>query len=475
MWLLTLALVADTVHTFSLALSAAESVAVTVTGTGRPVVLVPGLFGSAFGYRAVIPLLTAAGYRAIVVEPVGIGSSPRPEHAAYSLTAQADRIAAGLDRLSVRQAIVVAHSLGASMAFRLAYRRADLVAGIVSLDGGPAESAATRAFRRAMKLAPWIRLFGGVKLVRKKIRGQLIRASGDSSWVTEGVVDGYTAGAAHDLDATLKAFLAMAERREPERLRPHLGEVRCPVRIFLDARAGTLVLDLAPMDLPANTPHHGLAQPPVATLEIPETGFIYGFRVQVVDSAGHSLPDELIHHFNLIDPDHRELFLPISRRLLAAGHETGAIRLPRLLFGVPLNRAEHVVASAMVENLTPAEYHRARVRLVMSFTPAKRPWPLFSASPWQMDVAFPVGDKSFTLPPGRSSRLYAGSPAVPGRIVGLGGHMHDYGRVIEFADVTTGEVIYRAAPRVDSTGHIESIPIAMLYGWTRLGVRCVPG
>src|SRR5206468_2765905 len=233
MWLLALALLADTVHTFSLALSPAESVAVTVTGTGDPVVLVPGLFGSAFGYRAVIPLLTAAGYRAIVVEPLGIGSSARPEHADYSLTAQADRIAAALDRLSVRQAIVVAHSLGASMRFRLGYGRPDLVAGIVSLDGGPAESAATRAFRRAMKLDPWIRLFGGVKLVRKKIRGQLIRASGDSSWVTEGVVDGYTAGAAHDLDATLKAFLAMAERREPERLRPHLGEVRCPVRLLL--------------------------------------------------------------------------------------------------------------------------------------------------------------------------------------------------------------------------------------------------
>ena len=223
MWLLALALVADTVHTFSLALSPAESLEVSVTGTGDPVVLVPGLFGSAFGYRAVIPLLTDAGYRAIVVEPLGIGSSARPEHADYSLTAQADRIAAALDRLSVRQAIVVAHSLGASMAFRLAYRRPDLVAGIVSLDGGPAEAATSRAFRRAMKLAPWIRLFGGVKLVRKKIRGHLIRASGDSSWVSEEVVDGYTAGAAHDLDATLRAFLAMAERREPERLRPHLA------------------------------------------------------------------------------------------------------------------------------------------------------------------------------------------------------------------------------------------------------------
>src|SRR2546428_11240312 len=75
MWLLALALVADTVHTFSLALSPAESVAVTVTGTGDPVVLVPGLFGSAFGYRTLIPLLTDAGYRAIVVEPLGIGGS----------------------------------------------------------------------------------------------------------------------------------------------------------------------------------------------------------------------------------------------------------------------------------------------------------------------------------------------------------------------------------------------------------------
>jgi len=245
-------------------------------------------------------------------------------------------------------------------------------------------------------------------------------------------------------------------------------------RIFLDDRAGTLVLDLAPIDLPANTPHHALAQPPVATLEIPENGFIYAFRVQVVDSAGHALPDELIHHFNLIDPDHRELFLPISRRLLAAGHETGTVRLPRLLFGLPLKRGEHVVASGMVENLTPTSFRQTRVRLVMSFTPAKRPWPLFSASPWQMDVAFPVGDKSFTLPPGRSSRAYEGSPVVPGKIVGLGGHMHDYGRVIEFADVTTGEVIYRAAPVADSGGHIASIPIAMLFGWTRLGVHIVP-
>ena len=245
-------------------------------------------------------------------------------------------------------------------------------------------------------------------------------------------------------------------------------------RIFRDATAGTLVIDLAPVDLPAHTMHHMIAQPPVATLEIPERGYIYGFHVGLVDSLGHALPDELLHHFNLIDPDHRELFLPISRRLLAAGHETGAIHLPWLLFGLPLERGDHVVASAMIENLTATSYPQARVRLVMDFTPAGRPWPLFRASPWQMDVAFPVGDKSFPLPPGRSSRSYEGSPVVAGTIVGLGGHMHDYGRLIEFTDATTGEVLYRTAPVADAAGHIASVPVARLYSWTRLGAHIVP-
>src|SRR5438046_4622846 len=90
----------------------------------------------------------------------------------------------------------------------------------------------------------------------------------------------------------------------------------------------------------------------------------------------------------------------------------------------------------MVRHLPPTSFRQARVRLVMSFPPAKRPWPLFSASPWQMDVAFPVGDKSFTLPPGRSSRAYEGSPVVPGKIVGLGGHMRSEEHTSELQSLT---------------------------------------
>src|SRR3989475_10138279 len=82
-----------------------ESLPVEAAGGGAPVVLIPGLFGWAFGFRKLVPLLVGAGYRTIVIEPLGVGASARPEKANYSLTAQADRIAAVLDSLHVRNAL----------------------------------------------------------------------------------------------------------------------------------------------------------------------------------------------------------------------------------------------------------------------------------------------------------------------------------------------------------------------------------
>ncbi len=240
MWILALLLCfGDSTADFRVPVAPAESLHVRVTGLGgggrggSPVVLIPGLFGSSFGFRNVIPGLTAAGYRVIVVEPLGIGSSARPEHGDYTLMAQADRIAAVLDTLGVHDAVVVAHSLGAAMAYRVAYRRPDLVSAIVSLEGGPAEAAATPSFRRAMKFVPWIKWFGGIGRIRDKIHSSLVAASGDTSWVTDSVVAAYTAGAAANLDGTLKAFVRMAAAREHERLAPHLHEIRCPVQLLV--------------------------------------------------------------------------------------------------------------------------------------------------------------------------------------------------------------------------------------------------
>lgn len=239
---------------------------------GRPIAVVPGLFGASFTFRKVVPLLAAQGYRPIVIEPLGTGFSSRPAKADYSLAAQSHRLAAVLDSLSYGPVLVLAHSLGAAMAFRLAVDRPDLVRGIVSLEGGPTEEATTPVFRSAMRYVPWVKLLGGIKLIRKKIRDMLLDSSGDRSWVTDGVVLGYTLGEERDFNATLRAFLAMSKAKEPSKLGPRLGDIACPV---------TLVVGTAK--------HEGDVPPQEVALM---KRAILSFTVDSQAGAGHYLQEE---------------------------------------------------------------------------------------------------------------------------------------------------------------------------------------
>ena len=213
-----------------------EVLRTTSVGSGRPVVLIPGLFGAAFGYRRIVGPLAGLGYRAIVVEPLGFGWSAHPRRANYSLTAQTARVAAVLDSLGIRQALIIAHSTGASIALRLAYERPDLVEGILSIDGGPAESAATPGLRRAMR-------FGGMltkallqpDAFRGEVRREIVANSSDTSWVTPAVVAGYTEGATADLSGAIDAWQGMAKSNESESLLARLGDCKVPVRLLVGA------------------------------------------------------------------------------------------------------------------------------------------------------------------------------------------------------------------------------------------------
>src|SRR2546427_12509962 len=167
--LLALALVADTSLSFKVPLSPAESLHVVIAGEGDPVVLIPGLFGSAYGFRHLVPLRVQAGQETIVIEPLGIGSSSRPERADYSLTAQADRVAAAMDSLGLSETVVVAHSAGGSLAFRLAYRPPELVRALGSIEGGPTETLTTPEVRRAVRAGPGGQSFGGAQLNRVEL------------------------------------------------------------------------------------------------------------------------------------------------------------------------------------------------------------------------------------------------------------------------------------------------------------------
>src|SRR5204862_8313059 len=220
-----------------------------------------------------------------------------------------------------------------------------------------------------------------------------------------------------------------------------------------------LIMELPAVDLPAGT----MVDQAASVGEFPLNGSLYAFHAEIVDEHGRRLSNDLLHHMNVMDPSERELFLPISRRLLASGKETGEIRFPWLLFGARVRAGERILANAMIHNPTAVGYRGVRVRLVLSYIPEHRPWPLFSVLPWQLDVGFPVGDKSFDLPPGHSERAYEGSPAVDGKLVVIGGHMHEYGRTIEFWDATAGKMLWHGEPAPAPPGEPSAVPIAKLY------------
>jgi hypothetical protein len=251
--------------------------------------------------------------------------------------------------------------------------------------------------------------------------------------------------------------------------------------VSVDRDRGNLVIEFPSMDLPAHTPERldPMVMAPLVSVVLPVSGSLSGFRVEVVDAGGRRLPQELLHHLNLSDPGRRELFLPIGLHMFAASKETPAATVPWFLFGVPVVAGQRFIAGAMLSNPTSIDYRGVRVRLILRYTPAARPWPVFRAYPWVMDVLFPVGQqpggsKAFDLPPGRTIRSWVSSPAIPGTILGMGGHIHDYGVSVEFADSTTGEVIWRGLPVRDSVGQVLSLPPARFYRWNRVGVHITP-
>lgn len=242
------------------------------SGVAPRVVMMPGLSGCAFGFRHVTEGLDDAGVTWAIIEPLAIGASPRPLAADYSLTAQADRVAAVLADLGSQPKIIVGHGVSGSIAMRLALRHPELVRTVVSIEGGPEENAATATVRSSLKWAAVAARLGGGRLLRDRFQADLEAASGDRSWITGHVVRRYFAQVNRDLSAAIAALQAMVEAEEPQSLRENLGRIESDVTLLVGA-----------------APHAGSVTS--AEIEIFRAGLLH-FSLQVVPDAGHFIFEE---------------------------------------------------------------------------------------------------------------------------------------------------------------------------------------
>ena len=236
-----------------------------------------------------------------------------------------------------------------------------------------------------------------------------------------------------------------------------------PFTVRVDERRHEVVIRMGPFPLPANEAgageeHEGMghahgSQLPVYRFPWPVSGWVRGFRVTILDGNGNPLDRRLLHHVNLLHLDRRSLTLPMFEKTMAAGQETEAVTLPKSV-GVRIEKGADMGLASMWTNETGGDLPGVVLELALPYLPENTvPEPL-DVRPIAMDVGFRPGlTAGFDLDSGRKEFSREFILPVSGRLLGVGGHLHDYGLSLELRDAESGKVLVtlRAKTRPDGT------------------------
>jgi hypothetical protein len=180
---------------------------------------------------------------------------------------------------------------------------------------------------------------------------------------------------------------------------------------------------------------------PVIRFQWPVDGWFRGFVVEVVDSQGQPIERRLLHHMIVINFDRRQLLYSSYERLFGIGQETEDASVPKTI-GIPMKAGSKLGMYMSWANESGKDLEGVQVRLTLNYSPTNlNPRPL-DALPLYMDVNLTVGrGNEFDVPAGRSEKAWEFSPPVSGRLLGVGGHLHDYGVAVRLEDAESGKVL----------------------------------
>jgi hypothetical protein len=224
--------------------------------------------------------------------------------------------------------------------------------------------------------------------------------------------------------------------------------------------AGTFDLpDMPPMDMSnmGMMDHSMSHDTPVQTFQWPLDGWFRGYKLEVIDSAGQPLPRHIMHHLIVINYDRRQLLYSAAERMFGAGTETDDITVPATI-GLPLSKGMNLGFYVAWHNDTGRDLNGVRLRITMDYLPTNQnPRPL-SVLPIYMDVNNTVGaTNTFDVPPGKSTKAYEFTIPISGRLIGYGGHLHDYGVMVRLEDAKTGKELAKVVSTRDSTGQVSKV------------------
>lgn len=263
------------------------------------------------------------------------------------------------------------------------------------------------------------------------------------------------------LQPLLAAVLTLASGFGPVRPpRSPSPEVRLKVEI--DSAHHQIVITSGPFFLPNMPPmeDHGMMDmgashdTPVQRFEWPVDGWFRGFHLEVRDADGKQLPRHIMHHMIMVNYDRRQLLYPAAERLMGAGKETDDATIPATI-GIPLRPGTNLGFYIAWHNDTGKNLDGVYLRMVFHYLPKNQNPRPKDVLPIYMDVNLTIGGtNTFDVPADHSTKTYEFTVPTGGRLLGLGGHLHDYGTMVRLEDAETGKEMARVVASRDAAGHI---------------------
>jgi len=248
-----------------------------------------------------------------------------------------------------------------------------------------------------------------------------------------------------------------------------LAAAQPTVRVVVDSAREEIVLSVGPIDITPATPYTHHAAEAYHVIQWPVSGWLRGYRVDLVDSAGRLLPRELLHHAGMANLDRRQVAYPIAERVFAAAHETAPVVLPKAM-GLPLSAEQRMVLYYGLVNPDTVAIRGAvlQVRIRWAHANARG---ITAILPFYANARELASETiSFDVPIGRSATASEFTVSTNGWLRVVGGHLHDHGVELRIEDAESNKVLARVRGKRTADGRLVDVSRAR-FPLKRRGLR----
>ena len=256
----------------------------------------------------------------------------------------------------------------------------------------------------------------------------------------------------------------------------HAPAEAATAQVRVDSIAHVVTIRVGPLSLEGmEMPLEGhMGRDHVVFLTWPTDAYLTGYSVAFTDASGAPLPRDELHHAGVANLGRRELLHDAYERMLAVGKETEAVELPPVI-GVPMHAGDSLAIYVGLHSPRGESVTNAFVTLRLPFVPKRRHFNPLAVWPMHFELNFSGGaTTAYDLPPGRSARSDSFVMPLSGRLLAVGGHVHDYATALRVSECRSGKVLVDLKAHRNADGTIAGLD-RFVFGFRDYGLRVEKG